>query len=327
MHTPSSSVVKGSGNNSEVLSSTSGQSPVRNVLQILCTTLLIALFVNVLMSYDLTTVTNLRQRKTFENRSLTMNNTLANLIDERLSQYLGKHFTSNDEQESNISRTPSSATELVKETDGLRWRRSQVNYSDVWMSDIEIDVILRHLRNVRTYLEWGSGGSTRNFAQFATKEAHSIEHDLEWCQQMQRSNLPDHVHVHCVSVPRGTNGWGKGSAFEEGTYAQFREYVNKISELKVDVFDMVLVDGRARVPAAVKSLSYISKDSVVVLHDAERAYSKRRGYHEVWKYFENVDSIGGEKKQGLVVMRRKEEFNYLQGDHEQVQKILDENYS
>lgn len=320
MHSPASTAANGSG--SETTSS--GQSPVRNVLQILCTTLLVALFVNVLMSYDLTTIANLRQRKTFDGSR--NNSTLANLIDERLSQYLSK-YTSNEPQQSNITLAPSSATELSEETDGLRWRRSQVNYSDVWMSEIEIDVLLHHLGSVHTYLEWGSGGSTRNFAQFATQEAHSIEHDLDWCQEMQRSNLPLHVHVHCVPVPRGTRGWGEGSAFEEGTYTQFREYVDKISDLKVDVFDMVLVDGRARVPAAVKSLSYISKDSVVVLHDAERVYSKRRGYHEVWKYFDNVDSVGGIDRQGLVVMRRKEEFNHLQGNHEKVQKILDENYS
>lgn len=218
-------------------------------------------------------------------------------------------------------------TDLSEESDALRWRRSQVNYSDVWMSEIEIDVLLHHLGSVKTYLEWGSGGSTRNFAQFATQEAHSIEHDLDWCQEMQRSNLPSHVHVHCVPVQRGTNGWGKQSPFEEGTYSQFREYVDKIAELNVDLFDMVLVDGRARVAAAVKTLSYISGDSVVVLHDAERAFSKKRGYQDVWKYFDNVDSVGGVDRQGLVVMRRKKKFDGLQGNHEEVQKILDKNYS
>lgn len=211
----------------------------------------------------------------------------------------------------------------------LRERQRSINYSEVWMSAIEIDVVLHYMGSFRTCLEWGGGGSTKNFAPLAG-ESHTIEHDREWCdslkEQVDDMNMTSHVHIHCIPVPRGHRGWGKDNPFEEGTYEQFKEYVDHVNALNVSHFDFVLVDGRARIPAAVRALSYISRNSVVVLHDAERAFRSKRGYQRIWDYYDAVDSIGGTRRQGLPILRRKKKFANLQGDHDEVQRILDSKF-
>lgn len=235
-----------------------------------------------------------------------------------------------------IASTPIDGN-LVKPLPGsehtLREMMIRVNYSDIWMSGMEVNMVLRHLANVNTYLEWGSGGSTSNFAQFAKVKAFSIEHNQPWCLKMAsliRSHaLLSHVDYRCKSIPAGYMGWGKSDPFEEGNYKIFRSYVDEIDQLGISKVDFVLVDGRARVDCAIKALSYLDKKSVVVLHDAKRMNkpaSDRASYESVTKYYHIVDTVGGRGRQGVTVLQRRAEYDRLQGDHAAVQDILNKKY-
>lgn len=221
-----------------------------------------------------------------------------------------------------------SLNKLEKNEQELLLKTLNVSYEAIWMGVVEVNMVLRHMNNIDAYLEWGSGGSTHNFPQFA-KRAFSIEHDDAWCTKMieEISKRPElkHLVYNCVPIARGTKGWGVTSPFEEGNYRVFKKYVDQIDNLGVPMFDMVLIDGRARVDCAVKALSYIGANSVVVVHDAERIWSNRR-YERVLHYYDIVDSIGGIARQGIAIMRRKKKFQNLEGDHKAVQKILDQVY-
>lgn len=132
------------------------------------------------------------------------------------------------------------------------------------------------------------------------------------------------VEMHCVLVP------SYNRAFSDGTYLEFKDYVDAVEKLGEETFDFVLVDGRARIAAAVKVLSYLHNDSVVVLHDANRIFEDRLRqdrYEEVWDYYDSVVSLWGPKARGVVVLKRKASLHHLQGDHIAVQNILDTNYS
>ncbi|PXF50143.1 hypothetical protein BWQ96_00303 [Gracilariopsis chorda] len=217
---------------------------------------------------------------------------------------------------------------LEKKEQELLLKTLNVSYQSIWMGVVEVNMVLRHMNNIDTYLEWGSGGSTHNFPQFA-KRAYSIEHDETWCTKMidQISKRPElkHLQYNCVPIARGTKGWGVSSPFEEGDYKVFKKYVDQIDNLRVPIFDMVLIDGRARVDCAVKALSYIGDHSVVVVHDAERIWTHRK-YARVLHYYDIVDSIGGSERQGIAIMRRKKKFQNLEGNHEAVQKMFDQIY-
>ena len=205
--------------------------------------------------------------------------------------------------------------------------RRRINRSLIWMGNREVDLVLRQLGNVQTYLEWGSGGSTQNFAQFAKKRAVSIEHNSRWCRlvdrRLQAANVT--VEMRCVEIKKGRAGWAGG--LTEGNYIQFRPYVDEISRLGQRTWDFVLIDGRARVDCAIKALSYISATSKVVLHDSER-FSKRWNhmYLPMLEYYDVIESTGGPGRQGVALLMRKRAFQHLEGNHRAVQEILNERY-
>ena len=55
-----------------------------------------------------------------------------------------------------------------------------------WMSDIEIDLVMKYLSSEKTMLEWGSGGSTNTFSKYV-KKYYSIEHDNSWAKKIQNA--------------------------------------------------------------------------------------------------------------------------------------------
>lgn len=244
----------------------------------------------------------------------------------RISPFMPSHSTK--EVVTQVKQQPSSfnsVSELVSQvgpqTLKLAARRARVNMKDIWMDDVEIDVVLRYLKNVKNYLEWGSGGSTLNFAKFAKERAVSIEHNKLWCRMMPKkiknANIRP-VELHCIENSTNYNA--------EGNYKQFKEYVDQISKLREPIWNFVLVDGRCRVGAAIKALSYINPKSIVVLHDSERMVRYGSLYQPILNYYDILESIGGLRRRGISVMRRKNTMHYLEGDHEEVQKILEKTF-
>lgn len=210
----------------------------------------------------------------------------------------------------------------------LSARRSQVKKSEIWMGDIEVELVIRRMNNVRTYLEWGSGGSTTNFPRFARRRAVSIEHDPQWCARMKRKlrDLKIKVELRCVLKERLTSR--PFVANSDGTYLEFRKYVDEIEKIGEPQWDFVLIDGRARVDAAIKVLSFLGNHSHVVLHDALRIdYNDTSSYRPVLDYYDVIDRTGGKSRQGMAVLQRKKSLSYLEGNHSAVQAILNEKYA
>lgn len=171
----------------------------------------------------------------------------------------------------------------------------------LWMTRQEAASMLEVMRKDMTYLEYGSGGSTMAFAPMA-KRAYSIEHDKEWCLRMQEklavNGLSERVTYTCAPVDRGTGGWGVSHAFEEGTYRVFKSYVDAVTTLNESVYDIVLIDGRARVACALKVLPYLNDDSLVLLHDA-----RREKYAPILNYYDPLGEVVG--TYGVRLFRRK----------------------
>eukprot|EP00048_Salpingoeca_helianthica_P000241 m.40216 g.40216 ORF g.40216 m.40216 type:complete len:346 (+) comp10284_c0_seq1:150-1187(+) len=152
-----------------------------------------------------------------------------------------------------------------------------------WMQPEEIEAILKLLNKNTSYLEWGSGGSTWTYA-LRTGHAVSFEHNVEWCADVKkklRKLKASHVTLHCVGVAKGYRGWAGG--FTEGTYDQFEAYVNKVRKLPIEdhSIDVILDDGRARVPVALTALQYLKPNGTLIIHD----FSWRPYYHVVLKYY------------------------------------------
>ncbi|KAK1859218.1 hypothetical protein I4F81_001815 [Pyropia yezoensis] len=171
----------------------------------------------------------------------------------------------------------------------------------LWMSADEASRMLWAMHPGMTYLEYGSGGSTLAFAPMA-RRAYSVEHSADWCGRMRAqlaaANLTARVTYVCEPVARGTGGWGLNDPFEEGDYKVFKTYVDTVTRLNETTFDVVLIDGRARVACALRVLPYLSPTSTVILHDARRA-----AYAPLAGWYDQVGRVVGAR--GARLLRRK----------------------
>lgn len=78
----------------------------------------------------------------------------------------------------------------------------------------------------------------------------------------------------------------------------FKKYVDTVTRLNESTFDVVLIDGRARVACALKVLPYLSSTSTVILHDARRA-----AYAPLLDWYDEVGRVVGTR--GARLLRRK----------------------
>lgn len=78
----------------------------------------------------------------------------------------------------------------------------------------------------------------------------------------------------------------------------FKPYVDVVTRLNETTFDVVFIDGRARVACALKVLPYLSPTSTVILHDARRDY-----YAHILEYYDEVGRVVGDR--GARLFRRK----------------------
>eukprot|EP01095_Lingulamoeba_sp_RSL-Kostka_P007637 TRINITY_DN2450_c0_g1_i1.p1 TRINITY_DN2450_c0_g1~~TRINITY_DN2450_c0_g1_i1.p1 ORF type:complete len:505 (+),score=102.83 TRINITY_DN2450_c0_g1_i1:88-1602(+) len=172
-------------------------------------------------------------------------------------------------------------------------------YSEIWMTPTEIKAMTNYLDPTQTYLEYGSGGSTLSFCRIV-KNCYSIEHNEEWYDSLslnieEDKDLKDKVELYFVPVTR--DDWGGG--FEEGTYDQFKDYVDQIDYIGIDTYDVVLVDGRSRAACLLKILKYVHRDSFIIVHD----FVGRTYYHFILNFYSVIGHADS-----LVILRPKEEY-------------------
>ena len=195
----------------------------------------------------------------------------------------------------------------------------------------EIDLIQSYLSDKKIMLEYGCGGSTTIFPRYV-KKYYSIEHNLDsfWnVQQEIYNDKLDNVEIHLCDIPKGVptkreEFWERYDdnilyasehldtnipSFEDCVYPKdkyvWNEYIDYVDKLNVKLFDVILIDGRARTDCAYKVLNYIDKGSIVFIHD----FWPRSEYHKVFEWYDEVVSIKdtqqGDGGQTIVGLKKK----------------------
>jgi len=161
-----------------------------------------------------------------------------------------------------------------------------------------IDAVMEELKP-ELFLEWGTGSSTFYFSKHDGKNGSpvkytSIEHHPGWCGEMKK-RLWQHglsnVDYICEPVVKGFRSWMGG--WSEGGYSQFKEYIhqadNVVAKYRAEhqctscgAFDMLLVDGRARVGCALYVLRHLKKGSILFMHD----FGRKPYTTELEKYYD-----------------------------------------
>lgn len=111
--------------------------------------------------------------------------------------------------------------------------------------------------------EYGGGGSS---LWLADRGAHvtTVEHDSGWDRQLRRVVPPRQVEL--LLVPPSESGQIT-SATHDGF---FDDYVGSIDSYSDDIFDLVIVDGRARVECAMRARQKLKRGGMILLDDSDR---------------------------------------------------------
>jgi hypothetical protein len=146
---------------------------------------------------------------------------------------------------------------------------------------------LSHLSKNQKVLEYGSGESTLEICKYV-KELISIEHQDRWF-----SKLNPKIPKNCkLFLEKPNLNYEEGGHC--GTYEEFQNYIEK--PLEFAPYDIILIDGRARVGCSSICNRLSHDNTIIFIHDFERIE-----YVESLKYLSLVDMV--DKMAKLVVKK------------------------
>ena len=163
-------------------------------------------------------------------------------------------------------------------------RRPWLTYGAIEFLD---SILCREMR----VCEYGVGGSTLFFLD-RVHEIVSIEHDAEWLSKLKVIVPVSNQWTLHVIPPSGIrSGTTKADSYASehpgfGGFS-FEEYARLIESYPDNFFDLVQVDGRARVPCMKHSIAKVKPNGFLVLDDAERARYAEAHFR--------LDALGWEK--------------------------------
>jgi hypothetical protein len=118
------------------------------------------------------------------------------------------------------------------------------------------------------------------------KEIISVEHNKEWANEIQNKNI---LNATILYVPPDAP-YVEGTE-NDGLYFQFKSYIE--CPLKYGKFDVIFIDGRARVECAKVCKNLIlNPDCDIFVHDFFIRQNTGENYKEILKYLKIIDSVG-----------------------------------
>jgi len=161
-----------------------------------------------------------------------------------------------------------------------RWLRSLFAIYDLddlvrldlpWWTFDAIDAVAQHLaaRPGARVFEWGSGASTVWLSRRGARVV-SVEHDARWAAEVRRKidteTDTDSVDLRCV--PPTTEG--RIASQKAGFEGQFFDaYVAAIHAVP-GVFDLIVIDGRARAACLAEATQRLAPGGIVLIDDFKR---------------------------------------------------------
>ena len=150
-----------------------------------------------------------------------------------------------------------------------------------WLTYAAIDWLNTYLQPDMKVFEYGSGGSTMYFAQ-RVECLVSVEHNKNWFDRVNRilqSNGISNTKLLLVEPEKKADRTMNNNKYSSFTFPKYREhnferYVKTINDYPNSFFNLVVVDGRARVACIAESLSKIQNGGYLVLDNSERVHYK-----------------------------------------------------
>lgn len=162
-----------------------------------------------------------------------------------------------------------------------RWWRSRAPYSTIelrvpWLVFAAIDTLAAIDFNGKSVFEYGSGGSTLFWLDRGAR-CVSVEHDVQWYEQFRHriagvANLDYRLIPPRATTKRREADDPDGYRSATDPRLDFREYCEAIDQFGDQLFDVILIDGRAR-PSCIKHASRrLAPNGILVVDNADRDY-------------------------------------------------------
>lgn len=159
----------------------------------------------------------------------------------------------------------------IKHTDGKNYTGQQKILP--YMNNTEIVDLISYITKDTEMLEIGGGHSTIFLSKFV-KRLVTIEHNSEWSKSIQDSLKNFNVDWTLYLIEPN---WPQKHPFCPAEDGQFTNYVNFISTLSDNQFDVVLIDGRDRVKCSLASIPKLKVGGILLVHD----FWNRKKYHSL----------------------------------------------
>lgn len=150
----------------------------------------------------------------------------------------------------------------------------------------EEDFLFSYLKPEMEVLEWGSGSSTIAIAK-RVNYVVSIEHDKNYFEFLL-SRLNYHTKQNIQPYHIKQNSIEKQG--HDGTYENYNDYINFPKALNKK-FDLIFIDGRARVECAKIAVSLLKENGVILIHDYRNPNPScdRKEYHTVEQFLDIIN--------------------------------------
>lgn len=163
------------------------------------------------------------------------------------------------------------------------------------LSDKEVKFILDNCSGIKTYLEFGAGGSTflslLNFKNIS--KIVSVESDPNWIAFLMKWNVirkaceDDKLSFESVDIGK-VGAWGVPVEVDAAhKYPDYSSNVFKHEYVKNNSYDLVFIDGRFRVACLLQTILNVPCTTKIMIHD----FCDRPEYHVVLKYIDVIEPI------------------------------------
>ena len=149
----------------------------------------------------------------------------------------------------------------------------------------EEDFLFSYLKPEMEVLEWGSGTSTIAIAK-RVKNLVTIEHSNDYFNLLQDKIFGKFHNIRSFYIKQNS----KESSGHDGTYENYNDYINFPKALNKK-FDLIFIDGRARVECAKIAVSLLKENGVILIHDYRNPnpVCDRKEYHEVEQFLDIIN--------------------------------------
>jgi hypothetical protein len=173
----------------------------------------------------------------------------------------------------------------------LRWLHSMLpGHSPLrdevpWITFRAIDWLAAYLRPNMTVFEYGAGGSTLYFAR-RVRSVVSVEHDEGFYDVVRglvsKKGIGNCEVMHRAPTPCADSDGAFSSSQWKYRGLCFETYVKAIDGYPDHSFDLVLVDGRARVACVKRAIEKIKPGGAIMLDNSDRPAYAGAGKSLAW---------------------------------------------